>query len=58
MFGFRIDSRCPDTMARTGEIRTERGSVPTPAFMPVGTRATVKAMAPGVLPLHAERDIR
>ena len=46
MFGFRIDSRCPDTMARTGEIRTEGGSVPTPAFMPVGTRATVKAMAP------------
>ncbi|HOI82117.1 MAG: tRNA guanosine(34) transglycosylase Tgt [Thermovirgaceae bacterium] len=46
MFGFRIDSRCPDTMARMGELRTDRGSVPTPVFMPVGTRATVKAMAP------------
>ena len=46
MFGFRVDSLCPDTCARVGEIRTRRGSVPTPVFMPVGTRATVKAMAP------------
>jgi len=33
--------------ARTGVIRTPRGDIRTPAFMPVGTAATVKAMLPG-----------
>jgi queuine tRNA-ribosyltransferase len=32
--------------ARTGEIRMPRGVIRTPAFMPVGTGATVKAMYP------------
>jgi queuine tRNA-ribosyltransferase len=32
--------------ARLGEILTRRGIVNTPAFMPVGTQATVKAMSP------------
>ncbi|MEI4262420.1 tRNA guanosine(34) transglycosylase Tgt [Roseovarius sp. D0-M9] len=32
--------------ARTGVIRTPRGDIRTPAFMPVGTAATVKAMMP------------
>ena len=36
-----------DDAARTGEIFTPRGSIRTPAFMPVGTAATVKAMYPG-----------
>ncbi|MEQ8256311.1 MAG: tRNA guanosine(34) transglycosylase Tgt, partial [Roseovarius confluentis] len=36
-----------DGQARTGVIRTPRGEVRTPAFMPVGTAATVKAMMPG-----------
>ena len=35
-----------DGVARTGEIRTPRGAIRTPAFMPVGTAATVKAMLP------------
>src|SRR4051812_41447170 len=35
-----------DGLARTGEIRTPRGVVRTPAFMPVGTAGTVKAMYP------------
>ena len=34
-------------MARLGELRFERGTVRTPAFMPVGTYGTVKAMTPG-----------
>jgi len=34
-------------MARRGEIETPHGIVNTPAFMPVGTQATVKAMYPG-----------
>ncbi|HEY0271440.1 MAG TPA: tRNA guanosine(34) transglycosylase Tgt [Sphingomonas sp.] len=32
--------------ARTGTIRMRRGEIRTPAFMPVGTAATVKAMKP------------
>jgi queuine tRNA-ribosyltransferase len=32
--------------ARAGEIKTPRGSIHTPAFMPVGTQGTVKAMTP------------
>jgi queuine tRNA-ribosyltransferase len=36
-----------DGAARTGVIRTARGDIRTPAFMPVGTAATVKAMLPG-----------
>ena len=33
--------------ARRGTISTPRGDIRTPAFMPVGTAATVKAMLPG-----------
>ncbi len=35
-----------DGRARLGEIRLPRGTIRTPAFMPVGTAATVKAMHP------------
>ena len=35
-----------DGTARTGAITTPRGTIRTPAFMPVGTAATVKAMMP------------
>ncbi len=35
-----------DGMARAGTISTPRGEIRTPAFMPVGTAATVKAMMP------------
>src|SRR4051794_499462 len=35
-----------DGRARTGQIRMPRGVIRTPAFMPVGTAATVKAMYP------------
>ena len=44
-FEFRLKST--DGAARTGEIVLERGVVRTPAFMPVGTAATVKCMYPG-----------
>jgi queuine tRNA-ribosyltransferase len=43
-FTFTIAAR--DGAARTGTIAMERGVVRTPAFMPVGTAATVKAMTP------------
>jgi queuine tRNA-ribosyltransferase len=42
-FGFRIV--VTDGAARTGEIVTPRGAVRTPAFMPVGTAGTVKAIS-------------
>src|SRR5919107_4466025 len=35
-----------DGAARTGLITTQHGKIRTPAFMPVGTQATVKAMYP------------
>ncbi|MFO1176678.1 MAG: tRNA guanosine(34) transglycosylase Tgt [Paracoccaceae bacterium] len=43
-FSFRLDAA--DGPARTGVISTPRGDIRTPAFMPVGTAATVKAMLP------------
>jgi queuine tRNA-ribosyltransferase len=43
-FGFTLEAT--DGRARKGVIRTPRGDVRTPAFMPVGTAATVKAMLP------------
>jgi len=43
--GFKIMSR--DGAARRGRLTTGHGVVETPAFMPVGTNAAVKAMTPG-----------
>lgn len=43
---FSFSLRATDGRARTGVISTPRGEVRTPAFMPVGTAATVKAMLP------------
>jgi queuine tRNA-ribosyltransferase len=43
-FAFSIDA--VDGKARTGRIAMRRGEIRTPAFMPVGTAATVKAMKP------------
>jgi len=43
-FAFHIAAT--DGAARTGTIRMRRGEIRTPAFMPVGTAATVKAMRP------------
>jgi queuine tRNA-ribosyltransferase len=38
-----------DGLARAGMLHTAHGDVPTPAFMPVGTKATVKAVDPDEL---------
>lgn len=43
-FSFRVDAI--DGAARCGELQTPRAVVETPAFMPVGTQATVKALTP------------
>ena len=44
---FRFTVQATDGPARTGAIAMRRGTIRTPAFMPVGTAATVKAMKPG-----------
>src|ERR1044072_7805916 len=43
-FSFSVSAT--DGAARTGVIQMRRGEIRTPAFMPVGTAATVKAMKP------------
>ena len=43
-FSFKINNK--DGNARTGVVSTAHGEIRTPAFMPVGTAATVKAMMP------------
>ncbi len=43
---FEIETTCRGTAARAGAITTIHGLVPTPAFMPVGSQATVKALTP------------
>ncbi len=40
---FRLDARATNSRARAGTFRTLHNEVQTPVFMPVGTRATVKA---------------
>ncbi|MFM7656072.1 MAG: tRNA guanosine(34) transglycosylase Tgt [Paracoccaceae bacterium] len=44
--GFSFNLHATDGAARTGVISTPRGEIRTPAFMPVGTAGTVKAMMP------------
>jgi queuine tRNA-ribosyltransferase len=46
---FTFQIHASDGHARAGEIRLPRGTIRTPAFMPVGTAATVKAMHPGAV---------
>ncbi|MHB1314753.1 MAG: tRNA guanosine(34) transglycosylase Tgt [Christensenellales bacterium] len=48
-FEFELLKTCRQTGARTGILHTPHGDIHTPAFMPVGTQATVKAMTPGEL---------
>jgi queuine tRNA-ribosyltransferase len=45
-FSFEIVHRSIETSARLGKIHTPHGCVETPAFMPVGTQATVKSLTP------------
>jgi queuine tRNA-ribosyltransferase len=49
MSAFRFELLAEDGPARRGRLQTAHGTVETPAFMPVGTAATVKAMTPAML---------
>ena len=41
---FTLQHTDTNSAARAGSIETDHGTIETPIFMPVGTRATVKAM--------------
>jgi queuine tRNA-ribosyltransferase len=45
-FPFQVHTEDASSRARTGTLSTPRGEIKTPVFMPVGTKATVKAMSP------------
>ncbi|MGS0683586.1 tRNA guanosine(34) transglycosylase Tgt [Nakamurella sp. GG22] len=45
-FGFTVGTRLPDALGRTGRISTPHGVIDTPAFIAVGTKATVKSVLP------------
>jgi queuine tRNA-ribosyltransferase len=45
-FYFTLTDRLPGTYARAGVIHTPHGEIETPAFIPVGTQATLKALVP------------
>lgn len=45
-FSFKEIHVCKQTGARVGEFTTPHGVIKTPVFMPVGTQATVKTLAP------------
>ncbi len=49
MFEFTVETSCRNTAARAGALATPHGIVHTPAFMPVGTQATVKTLSPDEL---------
>lgn len=46
---FHIEKKLEGTMARAGRIETPHGVIETPAFVAVGTRATVRALTPDML---------
>ena len=43
---FSIDTKIPGKLGRAGTLETPHGVIKTPAFVPVGTKGTVKAMTP------------
>jgi queuine tRNA-ribosyltransferase len=45
-FSFAVNKTIPGFQGRSGEITTPHGVIQTPAFIPVGTKATVKSVLP------------
>lgn len=45
-FNFNIEKKIPGTLGRAGTYTTPHGAIETPAFIVVGTKATVKGMTP------------
>ncbi len=45
-FSFQVEHESRECLARTGLLRTRRGDIRTPVYMPVGTAGTVKTLSP------------
>ena len=45
-FSFQVGTPLKDRLGRTGQITTAHGVIKTPAFIPVGTKATLKSVLP------------
>ncbi len=45
-FQFRVEHNLEDRLGRVGQIQTPHGVIQTPAFIPVGTKATLKSVLP------------
>jgi queuine tRNA-ribosyltransferase len=54
---FELQALDPSTGARAGRLHTPHGVVETPAFMPVGTQATVKGLLPDQLTILGSRMV-
>ncbi len=48
-FSYEVIATDPNTQARAGILHTPHGDIPTPIFMPVGTKATVKGLLPSIV---------
>jgi queuine tRNA-ribosyltransferase len=46
MFSFRVEATSSENAGRAAELQTPHGTIQTPVFMPVGTRAALRAMTP------------
>ena len=46
MFSFKVEKNLKDRLGRVGVIKTPHGEIKTPAFVPVGTKASVKGVLP------------
>ena len=54
---FTIQARDADSRARAGVIHTAHGAIETPVFMPVGTKGTIKSLAPDEVKAHGAHII-
>jgi len=45
-FSFKVEGNLEDRLGRVGQIQTPHGVIQTPAFIPVGTKATLKSVLP------------
>ncbi|NMN98485.1 tRNA guanosine(34) transglycosylase Tgt [Antrihabitans stalactiti] len=56
-FGFEVRTELPGKHGRTGLVTTPHGDIATPAFVPVGTKATVKAVLPEMVKAHGAQAV-
>jgi queuine tRNA-ribosyltransferase len=56
-FGFAVRTEMAGKHGRTGLLETPHGDIATPAFIPVGTKATVKAVLPEMVKAHGAQAV-